>query len=150
MLLGKVICRNWNGDILRGRITEVEAYMPYDSACHAHRGKTARNAPMFEPGGTAYVYLCYGIHEIFNVVSGPEGSPQGVMIRGIEGAIGPGRATKVLKIDRSLSGIDLMASDEIWIEDDGYSFNSFEVKTRIGIDYADEVDRARLWRFVAK
>ena len=149
-LLGKVICRNWNGEVLRGRITETEAYMCFDSACHAYRGKTKRNAPLFEVGGKAYVYLCYGIHELFNIVSGEVGNAQAVLIRGVEGAAGPGRATKFLKIDRSLNGIDLVESDELWLEDDGFSFNSFEAKTRIGIDYADEIDRNRLWRFVAK
>ena len=147
-LLGKVICREWNGEIIRGRITEAEAYMPYDSACHASRGRTKRNAPMYEAGGTSYVYLCYGIHEMFNVVSGEEENPQAVLIRGIDEASGPGRVTKYMKIDRSLNGVDLVTSDEFWIEDDWSERPKYEAKKRIGIDYALEEDKNRLWRFV--
>jgi len=147
-LLGKIICRKWNGEEIRARITETEAYMPYDTACHASRGRTKRNAPMYEAGGTSYVYLCYGIHEMFNVVSGGKDNPQAVLIRGVEGANGPGRVTKLLKIDRSLNSIDMVVSNELWIEDDGNNMPKFETKKRIGIDYALEEDRNRLWRFV--
>ncbi|MDR3150026.1 MAG: DNA-3-methyladenine glycosylase, partial [Oscillospiraceae bacterium] len=83
LLLGKLLCRSTDGRVIRYRITETEAYMPFDSACHAHRGKTKRNAVMFGHGGFAYVYLCYGIHNLLNIVSGEEGSPQAVLIRGV-------------------------------------------------------------------
>jgi len=146
VLLGKLLCYNVNGKIIKRRITETESYMQYDTACHAHKGKTPRNSVMFEPGGLAYVYLCYGIHNMLNVVSGEANDPQAVLIRGVEGASGPGRLTKAMQIDRSLNGIDLTGGT-LWLEDDG-AVVSYKTTVRIGIDYADEVDRLRQWRFI--
>jgi len=148
-LLGKILCRQQDGKIFRARITETEAYVgAYDTACHAYRGKTPRNSVMFEQGGRAYVYLCYGIHNLLNVVTGEAGEADAVLIRGMEAFNGPGKLTKAMNIDRTLNGIDLTESDELWLEDDGVQFE-YTLATRIGIDYASEEDCARLWRFVA-
>ena len=148
-LLGKLLCRRLgDGTILRGRITETEAYRGADdSACHASRGRTPRNAVMFRPGGACYVYLCYGVHSLLNVITGGEGEPQGALIRGIEGAVGPGRVTKALQIDRALNGLDLIAPGPLWIEDDGFSPEMIRTGPRVGIAYASAEDQARPWRF---
>lgn len=147
-LLGKVLCRKIDGGIIRARICETECYFGEDdSACHAHKGKTPRTKTLYESGGIAYVYLCYGIHSLINVVSGEKDFPEAVLIRGVEGAQGPGRVTKLLKIDRSLNGISFVDSDELWIEDDGYPL-SYSTDKRVGIDYANREDREREWRFI--
>ncbi|NLM50996.1 MAG: DNA-3-methyladenine glycosylase [Clostridiaceae bacterium] len=148
LLLGKLLCRNIDGKIIKKRITETEIYFgENDSACHASRGKTERTKILYEEGGIAYVYLCYGIHHLFNVVTGLKDFPEAVLIRGIEGYQGPGKLTKFLNIDRALNGEDLVNSDKLWIEDDGY-VAKYITTPRIGIDYASEEDRKRLWRFV--
>ncbi|MBQ8288298.1 MAG: DNA-3-methyladenine glycosylase [Clostridia bacterium] len=149
LLIGKLLCRRIENETLRLRIVETECYLgEADSACHAHRGTTPRNAPLYLRGGYSYVYLCYGIHNLLNVVSGPEGHPEAVLIRGVEGYIGPGRLTKAMQIDRALNAIDLTASDKLWLEDDGVTL-PFRTGPRVGIDYADPVDRERPWRFIA-
>ena len=149
LLLGKTLCRRLNGEVLRRRITETEAYVgECDTACHAHRGKTPRNSVMYGPGGIAYVYLCYGIHSLLNVVAAGENVPEAILIRGIEGYSGPGRLTKALNIDRSLNGADLTTCGELWIEGSGEEPPVYTATPRIGIDYAADEDRARLWRFV--
>ena len=148
-ICGKILCvRRTDGSVLRRRITETECYMgEEDSACHAHRGRTARTDVMYRQGGIAYVYLCYGMHNLLNIVTGEENHPQAVLIRGVEGASGPGRLTKLLGIDRSFNGISFLDSDRIWLEDD--SFKPILKETpRIGIQYATEEDQNRLWRFV--
>ncbi len=150
-LIGKLLCRKHeDGSVNKMRITETECYFgEEDTACHAHKGKTPRTRLLYEKGGVCYVYLCYGIHNLFNVISGREGHPQGVLIRGVEGYYGPGRLTKKLNIDRSLNGISLIDSGVIWIEDDGLSCEIQKGK-RIGIDYAEKEDIERLWRFTMK
>ncbi len=149
LLLGKVLCRNINGEIIKKQITETEAYYgESDTACHAHKGKTERTKVLYEAGGITYVYLCYGIHNLLNVVTGSEGFPQAVLIRGVEGYDGPGKLTKALQIDRSLNGVCLLTSQEIWIEDHGFS-PDFKTDKRVGINYASEEDINRLWRFLA-
>ncbi len=148
-LLGKLLCRATPEGILRLRITETECYLgESDSACHAHRGKTPRNAMLYEAGGRAYVYLCYGIHNLLNVVSGEQGFPQAVLIRGVDGYPGPGRLTRAMGIDRGLNGADLCdPAGQLWLEDDGCT-PAYICAPRVGIDYADPADRARLWRFI--
>ena len=151
-LLGKWLCRRLpGGEVLRARIVETEAYCGEgDTACHAHCGKTARNAPMYEPGGVAYVYLCYGMHNLLNVVTGPGDYPEAVLIRGVEGHVGPGRVTKFLRIDRTLNREPLTASEALWIEDDGAPPPRFAATPRVGIGYATPRDQRRKWRFVVR
>lgn len=147
-LLGMKLCRQTENKIIKLRITETEAYLgENDTACHAHKGKTERTKILYKSGGIAYIYLCYGIHNLLNIVTGEENFPQAVLIRGIENFDGPGKLTKALNIDRNLNGENLIMSDKLWLEDDGYSF-TFKATKRIGIDYATPEYRDKLWRFV--
>ena len=150
-LVGMLLCRRLaDGSVIKARITETECYYgEEDTACHAHKGRTARTDVMYLEGGRAYVYLCYGIHSLINIVSGEENSPEAVLIRGVGGANGPGKASKLLKIDTSLTGYDLTLGNEVWLENDGLTVEH-EVAPRVGIDYASEKDRNRLWRFISK
>lgn len=128
-------------------ITETEVYRGVeDSACHAHRGRTKRTEMLYRPGGAVYVYLCYGIHWLLNVITGPEDFPQGVLIRACEGFEGPGKLTKHLGITGAQNGIDICSSPLLRIEDEGGKVNIITDK-RVGIAYAEEADRERLWRF---
>lgn len=148
-LIGKLLCRRLGGEVIKLRITETECYFgEEDTACHAHKGRTSRTEMLYREGGCAYVYLCYGIHSLFNVITGEKDHPEGVLIRGVEGHCGPGRLTKALNITRELNGEDLTESDELWLEDDGYKCRHTAHK-RIGIDYATEEYREILWNFKA-
>lgn len=149
LLLGKILVRRLeNGKEIRLRITETEAYCgEHDTACHAKAGRTKRTNPLYDKGGTVYVYLCYGIHNLINVVTGKKDDPQAVLIRGVEGYPGPGRLTKAMSIDRSLNEDDFSTSDKVWIEDDGYKAKH-KTTPRIGIDYATEPYKSAPWRFV--
>lgn len=150
-LIGKLICIKTSlGEVLRMRITETECYMGTDdTACHASRGKTPRTMALWQEGGFTYVYLCYGMYYMFNIITGEADDPQGVLIRGIEGYQGPGKFTKFCGIDISFNLIDMKESDRIWLEDDG-DRPEIVLGERIGIGYADEADRKRLWRFTDK
>ena len=167
-LLGKVLFTNVNGIITAGMIVETEAYSWKEKGCHAYGAKkTNRNAVMFEKGGHTYVYLCYGMHHLFNIVTNETNIPEAVLIRaiqpvhGIEEMImrrgnlknefhltsGPGKLTKALGIDRKLNG-KFLTGNEVWVEDAGNRVSSRDIvrSPRIGIDYAG--DDARLpWRF---
>lgn len=169
-LLGMKIFTVIDNVVTAGIITETEAYAGMnDKACHAHLGRfTKRTATMYEKGGTAYVYLCYGIHHLFNVVTNVEGKGDAVLIRAIEpvegmeamqerravksAAIklgsGPGKLTQALGINRGHNGTDLTTSEEIWIEatDKPLSNSRIVSAKRIGIDYAEE-DADLPWRF---
>ena len=149
-LIGKLLCKkNADGTVLRARITETECYCgEEDTACHAHKGKTPRNSPLYEAGGISYVYLCYGIHSLLNIITGKKDHPEGVLIRGIEGASGPGRVTKALGITLSDNTLPLTPENGLWLEDDGYIPSSIQKLPRVGIDYAEESDRLRPWRFL--
>lgn len=148
MLLGKLLCRNIDGQVVKLRITETECYYgEQDTACHAHKGKTERTKVMYEQGGIAYIYLCYGIHNLLNVVSGEQDVPQAVLIRGVEGYDGPAKLTKFFKITRELNQENLITSKNLWIEDDG-TIVSYKTTPRIGIDYASKEYRDIHWRFV--
>ena len=148
--LGKLLCRNIGGEIFKYRITETECYCGEDdTACHAHKGKTLRTKIMYEKGGAAYVYLCYGIHFMFNIVTGEKGSPEAVLVRAAGGYNGPGKLTKALKINISLNAENLITSEKLWIEDDG-AILDYYTSPRIGIDYAADKDKNIHWRYVAK
>ncbi len=149
-LVGKILVHRSCGELLRLRVTETEAYRGCeDTACHASKGKTARNSILWEKPGTVYVYLCYGVHWLLNVISGHEGEPQGVLIRACEGYPGPGRLTKYLRISKEQNGTSFIDSSELWFEDDGLRP---EIRTdkRVGIGYASLEDQARQWRFILK
>ena len=146
-IVGKLLCVNVNGKTVKMRITETEAYLGSDdTACHAHKGRTARTEVMFCQGGVTYIYLCYGIHYMLNIVTGEKDSPQAVLIRGLEGVYGPGRLTKQLGITKTLNNKELCTANGIWVEQSSESVKIKKGK-RIGIAYADEKDRNRLWRF---
>ncbi|MDR2565351.1 MAG: DNA-3-methyladenine glycosylase [Bifidobacteriaceae bacterium] len=149
-LLGAKLCRRRpDGRVERRRITEVEAYRgEEDTACHARAGRTKRTAVMYGPGGHAYVYLCYGIHHLLNVVTGGVGEPQAALVRGLEGASGPGRATGAMGIDLTLNGLLLEPESGLWLEP-GAPPPRFEALPRVGIGYASPADQARPWRFLA-
>jgi DNA-3-methyladenine glycosylase len=154
-LLGRVLCRRLSdGTVLRGRLLEVEAYDgPKDSASHAHRGRTPRNAPMFEAGGIAYVYFVYGMHHCLNVVTAARGYPAAVLLRGAESpggstsAAGPARLTRAFRIDRSLDGASLLGPD-LWLEEGEPVPDRLVRRTpRIGVHYAGAWAR-KPYRFV--
>jgi DNA-3-methyladenine glycosylase len=152
-LLGKYLVRRIGPRRVEAhRILEVEAYDgERDRACHARMGRTARNAVMYEPGGVWYVYLCYGVHEMLNLVVGPRDWPAAILIRGMEGAAGPGRLTRALAVDRKLNASSATArSSGLWLEDRGERVPRTAVKAtpRIGIDYAGPVWAKKPWRFV--
>ena len=150
-LLGKALVRSYpDGSERRLLITETEVYRgEEDTACHAHRGRTKRTEMLYRPGGAVYVYLCYGIHWLLNVITGPEDFPQGVLIRACLGFEGPGKLTKRLDITGEFNGADIASSSLLRIEDEGRKVYITTDK-RVGIAYADEADRDRLWRFKAR
>ncbi len=171
-LLGKVLCTRIDGHLTSGVIVETEAYSGRDDrACHANNGlRTPRTEVMYGPGGHAYVYLCYGIHHLFNVVTNHTGLADAVLIRAIEPldnlpemklrrgqngsgfglTNGPGKLTRALKIETADSGTDL-TGDRIWIEERGIVIPGREIgeSPRIGVEYAGEHAR-RLWRFFVR
>ena len=168
-LLGKVLITKADGQITGGMIVETEAYSYKEKGCHAHNGMTKRNEVMFEAGGIAYVYLCYGVHEMFNVVTNEKGKADAILVRALEPVVGietmmgrmktesprritsgPGKLTKALGIDRSFNGKQLNGN-EIWIEDQNFKILSRDIVSakRIGIDYAGK-DALLPWRFFLK
>lgn len=147
-LVGKLLVRETDAGLIKLRITETEAYCgETDTACHAHKGRTKRTEVLYGPAGTLYVYLCYGIHWLANIVTGRENDPQAVLIRACVGVEGPGKLTKALSITGELNRKSILDSQEIWIEDDGYCCQISECK-RVGIGYASQEDQDKLWRFV--
>lgn len=150
-LVGKILARRRpDGTMARLRITEVEAYDgENDLACHARRGRTKRTEVMYRPGGVWYVYLCYGVHEMLNLVTGPADYPAAVLIRGVEGISGPGRLTRRLEIDRRLNGALAAPVSGLWIEDDGFARprGALRVGPRIGVEYAGPEWAGKPWRF---
>ena len=143
-LVGKVLV---HGD-LRLRITETEAYCgEADTACHAHKGRTQRTEVMYGPAGTIYIYLCYGMHWMLNIVTGEKDHPEAVLIRACLEAPGPGRLTKKLGITGQLNNSSVVSSDVLWIADDGFRCDIVTGK-RVGIGYASQEDQDRLWRFL--
>jgi len=171
-LLGKLLVTRWNGKLTSGRIVETEAYNgAVDKASHAFgERRTKRTEVMFGPGGFAYVYLCYGIHHLFNVVTNLESIPHAVLIRGIEPVTGieymlermnklkpdytvgkgPGNVSKALGIHTIDTGYSLLG-DEIFVADDGMVLEPSQIiaSKRIGVDYAAE-DAQLPYRFYVK
>ena len=142
-LVGKVIV--FNG--MRLRITETEAYCgESDTACHAHKGRTKRTQIMYRQAGTLYIYLCYGMHWLMNIVTGEVDQPEAVLIRACAEAPGPGRLTKAMGITGSLNGQSACA-DTLWLEDDGFVCQVVTDK-RVGIGYASQEDQDKPWRFI--
>ena len=147
LLLGKRLCRVGTSGVVSGLITEVEAYRgEQDSACHARAGRTRRTEVMYLVGGHAYVYLCYGVHHLLNVVTGPADEPQAVLIRGIDWVCGPGRLTRALGVTTADNRLDLRRSDRLWIEDVGCQPGDVRALPRVGIPYATPADQALPWR----
>lgn len=146
-LVGKILVRKLpSGELLKLRISETEAYCgEEDTACHAHKGRTKRTEVMYQDGGTIYIYLCYGMHWLLNIVTGEAEQPEAVLIRACLEVPGPGKLTKALSVTGELNR-DSICGEELWIEDDGYSCPVVTDK-RVGIGYASREDQERLWRF---
>ena len=143
-LVGK--CLIHNGQMLR--ISETEAYCgEADTACHAHKGRTKRTEVMYGEAGTIYIYLCYGMHWMLNIVTGERDQPEAVLIRACLEAPGPGRLTKALGITGGLNGRSVVDSQELWIADDGFSC-TVATGRRVGIGYASQADQNLPWRFI--
>jgi DNA-3-methyladenine glycosylase len=171
-LIGKILVTNWDGIITSGRIVESEAYAgEIDKASHAAGGRrTNRTEIIYGAGGTAYVYLCYGIHHMFNIVTNDKDVPHAILIRAVEplqgidemlkrtGKIkadhtltrGPGNVGKALGIHTKHTGYSLQG-DNIFISDDGYRYEEEQVgsSARIGVDYAGQ-DALLHYRFFVK
>lgn len=143
-LVGKLLVHN--GQILR--ISETEAYCgEHDTACHASKGRTKRTEVLYSDAGTIYIYLCYGMHWLMNVITGDIDDPQGVLIRACVEAEGPGKLTKRLGITGDLNRGSVVDSENLWIADDGFVC-SVRTDRRVGIGYASPEDQARPWRFI--
>ena len=160
-LLGKYIFTKINGKLTAGIITETEAYAGVnDRACHAYNNlRTKRTEVMYAEGGVAYVYFCYGMHHLFNVVTNKKNIPEAVLIRSIkpvEGTeiilrrgkkknltdnicCGPGTITQAMGIKTMHTGT-LLTGNLIWLEDRGIKYNENEIKknSRIGVNYAGD------------
>ena len=166
-LLGKILVKEIDGVLYKGRIVETETYMgAIDKACHAYNSRrTKRTEAMYREGGYSYIYLIYGMYNCFNVTASIKDNPEAVLIRALEPldnkdimlkirkvksekyiANGPGKLTKALGITSDDNNIDLTLGKNIWIEDDGYVLNKITETTRVGIDYAEEF-KEKPWRF---
>jgi DNA-3-methyladenine glycosylase len=166
-LLGKKLVRKLNDRVLSGLICETEAYLgSTDSASHAFKGKTPRNAVMFGPAGVAYVYFVYGKHYMLNIVTGEEQDPQAILIRALiplEGVKhmqrnrggkgkdltgGPAKLCQALTVNSVLNGCDVTAGKQLWVEARPLIPERYiKEGPRIGIDYAKAADRRALRRF---
>ena len=159
-LLGKVLVTNWDGQLTSGRIVETEAYAgEIDRASHASKGRTRRTEVIYGSGGKAYVYLCYGIHQMFNIVTNVEGTPHAILVRAVEPLTGidimlertgkpradhsltrgPGNVGKAFGFHTSQCG-QLLNSNVLYIGDDGFEVDEKDIGTspRIGVDYAGD------------
>ena len=149
-LLGKVLVRVDVAGRYEHVICEVEAYHgESDLACHASKGRTGRTEVMYRAGGIWYIYLCYGVHEMLNLVTGPENYPAAVLIRGVADIIGPGRLTKRLQIDRRLNGAPAAPASGLHVEDHGIKIppKTIIAGPRVGVHYAGPVWGVKPWRF---
>lgn len=166
-LLGKYLVTNFNKTFSVGMIVETEAYSGRnDKACHANNRRTPRTEVMYGSGGHSYVYLCYGIHHLFNVVTNKREMADAVLVRALEPVDGieamgrrrgnktdnltkgPGVLTQAMGIESSMTGLDLLG-DEIWLSPGRNIDFDIEIDTRIGVEYAKE-DALKPWRFYIK
>ncbi len=171
-LLGKILVTRFDGIETSGRIVETEAYAgETDRASHAYGGRrTARTEVMYNEAGTTYIYLCYGIHHLFNVVTGKKDVPHAILIRALEPLSGidtmlertgkkkpdhtltrgPGNVSKALGLFTRHKGLSLLG-DEVYIADDGFKISKKDIgiSTRIGVDYAGP-DAELPYRFFIK
>lgn len=150
-LVGKIIARRMSdGTIIRERIAETEVYRgEEDLGCHASKGRTKRTEILYGESGVIYVYLCYGMHWLMNVITGEKEEPQGVLFRSGEVKNGPAKLTKYLQIDGSFNGEKICGNKRVWIEDDG-ARPELITAPRVGIDYAGEYWKNVKWRYIAK
>jgi len=149
-LLGKTLVRTRGAKRLAATITEVEAYDgERDLACHASRGRTPRTDVMYGAGGVWYVYFVYGMHSMLNLVTGPEGYPAAVLIRGLDAVSGPGRLTRAFSVDLRLNRAVASPESGLHLEDPGILIPRKRILAtpRIGVDYAGPVWSAKPWRF---
>lgn len=170
-LLGYKLCSNVGGEFTSGIIVETEAYRaPEDKASHAYNGRrTNRTETMFREGGISYVYMCYGIHHMFNIVTGPPEIAHAILVRAVQPEVGietmktrrgtsvqkvqltngPGKLCQAMGITRALDGVHLNKAwgNVVWLEP-GIEIAPSDVvpAKRIGIDYAGEW-KEKLWRF---
>ncbi len=146
-LLGKKLFVRRGENVTWYTIRETEAYRgTEDLACHASKGKTARNSIMFATGGHIYVYMIYGMYWLLNIVTGKEEEPQAVFIRCLEGCNGPGILSRKLGIDRSFYGENLATSRRIWVEN-GHAGGRITSGPRKNVDYAGDYWKNLPWRF---
>lgn len=150
-LVGKIVVRRfYDGTEIRERIAEVEVYRgEEDKACHASKGRTKRTEILYGESGLIYVYLCYGIHWLMNIITGEKEQPQGILIRCGDVHNGPAKLTKYLQIDGSFNGERICNNNRIWIEDDGKR-PKIKTASRVGIDYAGDYWRDIKWRYIAE
>lgn len=149
-LVGKIVVSEIGGEQIRVKITETEAYRgKEDTACHAHKGRTKRTEVLYGESGTVYIYLCYGMHWLMNVVTGEKEQPQAVLFRAGEDFEGPAKLTKRLGVTGEQNKTSFVTSNVLWIEDDGGQYEYTTAK-RVGINYADQEDIDKPWRFILK
>jgi len=149
-LLGQYLVRKVDGEATRYLISEVEAYDgEQDKACHASKGRTPRTAVMYGPAGHWYVYLCYGVHWLLNIVTGPEDYPAAILIRGLGSVAGPGRLTKALRVDGALNKQPVCPESGLWLEFNERRSDAMPWKSgpRIGVNYAGPDWASRPYRF---
>lgn len=150
-LLGKYLVRRHRGVTCAYRIVEVEVYDGVrDKASHASRGRTARTEVMFGSPGRFYVYLCYGMYYMLNIVTRERGYPAAILIRGVEGISGPGRVTRTLGIGCDFHGASPSRKNGLWFEDRGDPVSKQKIRSlaRVGVSYAGPVWSKKKWRFV--
>ena len=149
-LVGKLLVHRLpDGTELRERITETEAYRgEEDKGCHASKGRTKRTELLYGESGRIYIYLCYGMHWLINVVTGEKDMPQAVLIRAGEVHDGPAKLTKYLQLDGSCNGQSFCGDGDVWFEDDGFK-TDIKTAPRVGIDYAGDYWKNVEWRFIA-
>jgi DNA-3-methyladenine glycosylase len=171
-LIGKILVTNFENKLTAGRIVEAEAYNgPFDKASHSYNNRrTKRTEVMYSNGGVAYIYLCYGIHQMFNIVTNVKDIPNAILIRALEPLAGidimldrtnkkvhsfdltrgPGNVAKALGLHTSQTGVSLQSND-LYIADDGFNYSEDEIiaTSRIGVDYAAE-DALLPYRFIVK